>query len=128
MSRKRQLRNFGLTLGALLALVGSVFLLLQRHAGGWMLAVGALLAFAGLVAPGLLAPLEAFMLRLGHLLGRVTTPLVLTLLYWLVLVPVALLARLAGKRFMPLTFDRKESSYWQPRSQADDPEVWRRQF
>src|SRR5690242_4104815 len=65
----------------------------------WRVAgLGALLfAVVGLAAPSLLAPLNRLWFRLGLLLGRITSPLVLGLLFFLLITPIALLARLYGR-------------------------------
>jgi hypothetical protein len=54
-------------------------------------------------------------LRLGHLLGRVTTPIVLGIVYVSTVVPLAVLARAVGRDVLRLRRDPQASSYWIPR-------------
>jgi hypothetical protein len=60
----------------------------------------------------------AFALALGWVVSR----LVLVLLFALVLTPVALVARLAGKRFLDLRADPSAQTYWVPREQRSQYE------
>lgn len=48
--------------------------------------------------------------HVGQFLGRV----LLALLFWLILTPLGLALRLAGKDLLRLRRDRRASSYWQP--------------
>ncbi len=59
------------------------------------------------------AELRKFGLLVGGIvLGSVVSRVILTLLFFLVLTPTGLVARLAGKDFLRLKLDRKAASYW----------------
>ena len=75
---------------------------------------------SGLIAfmlPPLLAPLNRGWFRLGLLLGRLVNPLVLAILFFGLITPVALLARLFGRDELRLRF-RAGDSYWISREMA----------
>src|SRR5215471_252500 len=78
-------RNFGLTIGAALALLGG----LSWYRGGahwpWLVAAAALISVAALAAPALLRPLNRIWFRLGLLLARLMQPIVLGLMFYVVL-------------------------------------------
>jgi hypothetical protein len=79
-------------------------------------AVGALLAFFSLVAPGVVRPLASAWEALGHLLGRITTPILLVLVFAFVVVPLGLLLRLLGKDVFRRARDPKATTYWLERT------------
>lgn len=54
---------------------------------------------------------------LGFLLGRV----ILTFVFYVVLTPIAWLARLLGKQWMPLEADSTQVSYWNQRNRKPTP-------
>lgn len=54
-------------------------------------------------------------MALGSAVGRALSWLALGAIYWLALVPVALLARLTGKRFLSKGKDPSAATYWVPR-------------
>ena len=65
-------------------------------------------------------------MKLSLLLGSVSTMVILTLIYFLIIVPLSFIARVTGKKFIILR--RKENSYFKPRNFLYDKEsienVW----
>lgn len=92
------LRRFALTTAAVIAgLFGLLLPWLFTH--GWPLwpwPLATLLVLWGLAAPRTLRPLYRGWMRFGLALGRVTTPLLLALVFFLLFVPFGLAMRLAG--------------------------------
>jgi hypothetical protein len=109
-------RKFGLFFAAI-ALVGAA-VAYSKHSP--VLAVGLVAcsaAFAACAAwrPDLLEPLNRLWYRLGLLLGRIVSPIVLGLIFFFLLTPVAWLGRLAGRDELKLR-KRSVHSYWIERS------------
>ena len=107
----RGMRQFGLTTGAIVAgLFGFVFpYFLDRGWPVWPWIVFAVLAVWALVAPRTLDPLYQGWMRLGLLLGRITTPIVLTLVFTIAIIPGAMIMRLLRKDPMHRKFDDAET-------------------
>jgi hypothetical protein len=122
-------RSFGL-LFALLAGIAAV--LAAGHgrssASAWG-AVAALFLLAALFAPALLGPFNRLWRALGLLLSKITTPLIMSLLFFAVVTPVGMLMRAAGKDPLRLRFDRGASSYWLARGADGERQTsMKRQF
>ncbi|MDY6970745.1 MAG: hypothetical protein SV775_00285 [Thermodesulfobacteriota bacterium] len=83
------------------------------------------LSFLGLgfiLLPSRLRPVYAAWLKTAHLLGRIMTALLLTLAYYMVVTPSALLKRLFGGPPLPAGESKeKTSSYWVPRTESAQP-------
>jgi hypothetical protein len=63
------------------------------------------------------------------LLHRITTPVILALLFWITVVPTGLLMRAFGKDPLRLKFDRDARSYWIERTPPGPaPDSLRNQF
>src|SRR5690606_1788145 len=97
-----ELRQFGITTGAIVAaLFGLLFpFLFDRPWPIWPWVVLAVLFAWALVAPATLDPFYKSWMKLGLLLGRVTTPVILTLVFLVAILPASILLRLARKDFM----------------------------
>ncbi len=122
-------RAFGLVFAAFFALIGFWPLLAGTGPRLWALAVSALFAGAAFLAPGLLKPLNRLWFRFGELLHKIVNPLVMGLLFFLTVTPIALLMRVAGKDPLRLKFDRGAKSYWIAREPPGPaPESMRNQF
>lgn len=122
-------RAFGLVMAAAFAVIGLLPLWWQGSWRLWALIVAAAFGATALVAPALLAPLKQLWLALGDLLRRVTTPLVLAFIFYVVLTPMGLLMRLLGKDLLRLRRDASAESYWIERDPPGPaPESFKDQF
>ena len=77
----------------------------------------AVLGFGFILTPSRLRPIYSAWLKIAHLLGRVVTILVLTLVYYMVLTPTALIKRLFSGLPIPIRPDKDISSYWVTRAE-----------
>jgi hypothetical protein len=96
---------------------------LQRHhpVRWWALAVSLVFLLVAVLKPTLLRHLNKAWMRLGHLLGRVMTPVVTSLLFFLVFSPAGFLSRLLGRDSLRLSFDKNAGSYWVERTPPGPP-------
>ena len=91
-------------------------------------AISALLAGITLFAPVFLTPFNKAGYQLGLLLGKVVSPIVLGILFFIVITPVAIVMKLAGRDSLKL---RKQdvSSHWIDRKPpGPEPESFKEQF
>ena len=126
----RELRRFGAVLAVAFPAVFCLLLpwLFSRPIPWWPLAVsGALLALAA-VAPAALAPVERVWLRIGHALGFVNTRILLTLLFFLLVLPLGLLLRLMRKLPIERRFDPDAATYRVASAHSDDPNAMEKPF
>ena len=117
-------RKFGIQVGlAFLAIAAFVWWRGRTGAAPWLGGIGALLVAAGLVIPGLLGPVYRAWMGLALLLSRVTTPILMAIIYFLVITPIGLLLRALGRD--PLAGGGR----WMPRpTGASAPRRMERQF
>ena len=95
----------------------------------WLMLAGLMLALAGEFAPFLLLPLNRLWMALGHLLGRIVSPIVMGLIFFGVVTPIAMLARWRGVDPMKRRFDPQASTYWIERQPpGPDPATMERQW
>ncbi len=109
---KRELRNFGLLVGGIFAVLGAWFLYRGKPVGPWFLGVGTPLIVLGLIAPAVLRHAYLAWMTLALILGLVVSTVLLTVFYFLVMTPIGLIARIAGKDFMTRRLDKTAKSYW----------------
>ena len=95
----------------------------------WSVAIALALVGIVLVRPAVLHPLNLAWAQLSLLLSRVMNPMVVGLVFFVAVTPLALILRLLGKDPLRLRFDPAASSYWlrrQPPGPA--PESMSNQF
>jgi hypothetical protein len=121
-------RSFGLVMAAFFAILCAIAL---WRAATWFwpgVFAGVSMAFASaaLTVPGLLQPLNQLWFRFGLLLHAIINPLVMGLMFFTVITPIALIMRALGKRPIPLRGDKALDSYWIAR--AEPPGSITRQY
>ena len=105
-------RSFGFVVGGIL-LVIALWPLYAGHEPRWWALVPALPLIAlAAIRPAVLAPLNKLWFKLGLLLGRVVSPIVLGIMYFLWVTPFALVLRLMNKKLLALDFEPQAKSYW----------------
>ena len=126
---RKGLREFGLVTGGLLAGLFGLFFpwLLEFSLPSWPWVVGGVLCVWGLAAPMSLRPVHYWWMRLALLLSRITTPIILGIVFFLVFAPVALVLKLLGRDPMARKFDDDTTSYRVPSEKAP-PEQLERPF
>jgi len=72
------------------------------------------LIVGGLAVPAQLGPVYRAWMALAKAISKVTTPVFMSVIFFLVLTPAGILVRLFGHR--PLTRSRGGPSYWQSRA------------
>ena len=128
-SGKKELRQFGTTVGIILALLGGLLLFRGKVYYFYFFFFGAALLCLGLVAPTLLKPVQKIWMTLAVSIGWVMTRVILSLLFYLVATPIGILAKLFGKRFLDIRFDKNVDSYWIARVPAkSDKKSYESQF
>ncbi|MGQ0675767.1 MAG: SxtJ family membrane protein [Rhodospirillales bacterium] len=123
-------RAFGFVFGGFFALLTLLNLWRGWSGWGWAFA-GLALAFAAaaLFAPGVLAPFNRLWLKLGLVLHKAVTPIVMAMLFYLVITPMGVAMRLMGKDFLRLKRDPEAKSYWiERRPPGPAPDTMKNQF
>ncbi len=110
---EKDLRQFGITLGVILGTVGLVHFM-KGHVSACQrfLVLSALSVIAGLFVPGILKPVYIVFIKIAHAIGWFNTRVILAFLYFFILTPIGLIARLLGKDPMDRKIDKKKESYW----------------
>jgi len=122
-------RSFGIVFSAVFALIALWPLVNGDTVRYWAAAVSVLFLAIALTAPKWLAPLNRAWALLGSILHKITNPIILGLLFFVVLVPTGLLMRLTGKDPLRLKVEPESESYWIPREQgAPAPNSMKNQF
>lgn len=110
---RKGLREFGFVTGGIVAaLFGVAFpWLLGRSWPLWPWIIFAALAFFALVAPMALNPVYRAWMRFGLLASRITTPLILGLVFFLMISPLGFVRRMFGRDALGRSFEADADSY-----------------
>jgi len=122
-------KKTGLTVGVVLILVSLLLWYLGKISFMYFSIIGGLFVILSFIAIPVLRPFHKLWMMLALLMGFVMSRVILTLLYYLVLTPIGLLAKLVGKKFMFLGFNKSTSTYWEKRENTAKQKIdYERQF
>lgn len=108
-----ELRKFGVTMAAVLALLGGLFLWRHGDYYWFFFAPSMVLLSLALFLPFILKPAHTFWTVLSVTMGWFLSRVILIILFYLILTPTALLIRILGKDNLRIRRPRNSSdSYW----------------
>lgn len=114
-SGRSELKKFGITMGIVLGLLGGFLLWRGKVYYPIFFIISTLFLVLGLTLPVLLKPIQKIWMILAVLMGWFMTRIILIILFYLIVTPIGLLARLFGKDFLNTKFNRNLDSYWIPK-------------
>ena len=112
-------RKFGLTLGIAFLMIAAI----SRWRGHDIpplvaVVLAVVLIFAGLIAPTRLGPVERAWMGFAHAISKVTTPIFMGIVYFMVVAPIGVVMRVLGRN--PLRHAEVAGSFWASRSEDDE--------
>ena len=105
-------RSFGIVFFIVFVLIAIYPLIKQEEVKIWSLIISFLFLFLGLLNSKILTPLNKLWFKFGILLGKIISPIIMGVIFFLVVTPIGLLMRLFGKDVLNLKLNKNESSYW----------------
>ena len=104
-------RSFGIVFFIVFFLIGTYPLLNNDDIRIWSLIISIVFLILGLLNSKILLPLNKIWFKFGILLGKIISPLIMGLIFFVIVTPIALLMRLFDKDLLNLKFN-KSKSYW----------------
>lgn len=108
-------KKTGITIGIILILIGFILWWFGKASYIYFLAIGGFLIILSFIAVNFLVPFHKLWIIFALLLGFIMSHIILALLFYLIVTPIGILAKLVGKKFIPLGFDKNANSYWEKR-------------
>ena len=104
-------KSFGVVFFIVFLIIGTYPLLSDNEVRLWSLIISIIFLILGLLNSKLLTPLNKIWFKFGILLGRIVSPIIMGVIFFLVVTPIALIMRIIGKDLLNLKFN-KDKSYW----------------
>lgn len=105
-------RSFGLVFAALFTIIGCIPLLRGHPLRLWAIELAIVLFGAALLFPRVLTPLNRAWFRFGLLLHSVVTPIMMAVIFYGAVVPMALVLRARGRDLLRLKAGESAETYW----------------
>ena len=104
-------RSFGLVFFVVFLLISIYPILKDGNIRIWSLIISFIFLVLGLLNSNLLSPLNKLWFKFGLLLGKIISPIIMGIIFFLVVTPIAVIMRLLKKDLLNLKF-KENNTYW----------------
>ena len=104
-------RSFGIVFFVVFLLIALYPLLKGNDLRIWSLIISFIFFALGLINSNLLTPLNKLWFKFGLFLGKIISPLIMGIIFFIVVTPIGIIMRLLKKDLLNLKYDKKDS-YW----------------
>ena len=104
-------RSFGIVFFVVFLLVGLYPLTYSGELRLWSVIISLIFLVLALINSKILTPLNKLWFRFGIFLGKIISPIIMGIIFFLVVTPIGLVMRLLGKDLLNLRYN-KNKSYW----------------
>ena len=104
-------RSFGIVFFVVFLIIAIYPLINGDELRLWSLIISIVFLFLGLFNSKILNPLNKLWFKFGIFLGKIISPLVMGIIFFLVVTPIGLLMRLLNKDLLNLKF-KNNNTYW----------------
>jgi len=117
----REIRKFGLIALVFFGCLCTLGLWMKKPIPTYLFGLLSLLGLGFVLLPASLRPIYDVWLKIAHLIGIIITAVILTLAYYLVITPSAMIKWIFSGRPIPVKPDHSVSSYWITRTEPVQP-------
>ena len=104
-------RNFGIVFFVVFLIISFYPLTSDGDIMRWSLVISIIFLILGLINSKILTPLNRLWFKFGIFLGRIISPIIMALIFFIVVTPIGLIMRLLRKDLLNLKYN-KSKSYW----------------
>ena len=78
----------------------------------WSLIISFIFIILGLLNSKILTPLNKLWFKFGVILGKIISPIIMGIIFFLVVTPIGLTMKVLGKDLLRLKYNKKDNTYW----------------
>ncbi|WP_435089476.1 SxtJ family membrane protein [Candidatus Pelagibacter bacterium nBUS_30] len=104
-------KNFGVVFFIVFLIVGLFPLINDQEMKVWSLLVSLIFLILGLINSTILTPLNKIWFKFGILLGKIVSPIIMGMIFFLVVTPIGILMKILKKDLLNLKYNN-DQSYW----------------
>ena len=104
-------RSFGIVFFIVFLLIGIYPLFKNGEFRSWSIIISLIFLVLGIIDSKLLSPLNKLWFKFGLMLGKIISPLIMGIIFFIVVTPTAIIMRILGKDLLNLKYNKKDT-YW----------------
>lgn len=121
----KDLVKFGFTVGGVLILIGVAVTIFSDAVftdtiAPYLFAIGGIILILGIVKAPFMKGIFIAWMTFALILGWIISNIIITFVFFLAVFPISLIAKLFGKKFLELDFQKDSKTYWNYRNNSND--------
>ena len=105
-------RSFGIVFFVVFLLVAVYPITYSEDIRIWSLIISFIFIILGLLNSKILTPLNKLWFKFGVILGKIISPIIMGIIFFLVVTPTGLIMKVLGKDLLRLKYNKKDNTYW----------------
>ena len=105
-------RSFGIVFFVVFLLIALYPLTYSGEIRIWSVLTSLIFLILGLLNSKILSPLNKLWFKFGIFLGKIVSPFIMGIIFFLVVTPIGLIMKLLGKDLLNLKYNSNNKSYW----------------
>ena len=105
-------KSFGIVFFVVFLIIGLYPLIYNNNPKIWSLIISAIFLFLGLINSKLLTPLNKAWFIFGIFLGKIVSPFIMGIIFFLVVTPIGFIMKILDKDLLQLKFNKNVQTYW----------------
>ena len=115
---KKDIKNFGYLIGGILVVISLFLIWKDISSYKIIMPIGVIFVLFGQYFPTILKPIYLVWMTFAVILGWIMTRVILIAIFYLIVTPIGLIAKLFRHKFLDLTFRTENDTYWNYRKGA----------
>ena len=105
-------RSFGIVFFVVFLLIALYPVTYSEDIRIWSLIISFIFIILGLLNSKILTPLNKLWFKFGVILGKIISPIIMGIIFFLVVTPIGLIMKVLGKDLLRLKYNKKDNTYW----------------
>ena len=105
-------RSFGIVFFIVFLLIALYPITYSGDIRIWSLIISFIFIILGLLNSKILTPLNKLWFQFGVILGKIISPIIMGIIFFLVVTPIGLIMKVLGKDLLRLKYNKKDNTYW----------------
>ena len=127
-STEKEARKFGIQVGLVFMIITLILFISDKGNSHYFFIVGGVLIILGQLFPQLLIIPNKLWMSLGVVLGYFSSRIILFVLFYFILTPIGIAAKIFGKNFLEKKINIEKKSYWNIRNNHYNKSQTEKQF
>ena len=105
-------RSFGIVFFVVFLVISLYPITYSEDIRIWSLIISFIFIILGLLNSKILTPLNKLWFKFGVILGKIISPIIMGIIFFLVVTPIGLIMKVLGKDLLRLKYNKKDNTYW----------------